>query len=184
MGVMLRIPELGHLTEISSSGVHHSMLAGLTTDWVNGKSLKDLAQEYFRGTDANALTKCCDAIYGKLVNNATWGLASLQKLGVDFDRLSEAERRGLNVLPAMIYYGVNTEEAVLMRMNGVPRSLAKLAGAEYNRQKGSTSEMTPQDALAWLSNLDASTWGTMLPGDYPMTGADCQAVWQKLSGVQ
>ena len=48
--------------------------------------------------------------------------------GVDFDALSETERRRINALPAMIYHGVGSEDAVLMRMNGAPRSAVGSTG--------------------------------------------------------
>ena len=52
--------------------------------------------------------------------------------GIDFDaKLSEADKRRLNSLPAMIYHGVSSEDAVLMRMNSAPRSAAEALGSLY-----------------------------------------------------
>lgn len=182
MGVMLRIPEIDRLKEISASGVDHKLLARMTKDWVAGQSPQNLAKKYFANADTKGLTKCCDAIYGNLINNATWGLASLQKLsGLDFDAMSEDERRAINVLPAMVYYGVNTEDAVLMRMNGVPRSLAPSAGRAFARARGK-GRRTPMDARAWLAGLDEGAWGRLRPAGFPMSGSDCAKVWRMLDG--
>ncbi|NPV70372.1 MAG: DEAD/DEAH box helicase [Firmicutes bacterium] len=182
MGVMLRIPELSQLREIPATGVSHRWLAALTVDWVNGRTLRELAQAYFDGTDMHALTKCCDAIYGNLVTNVTWGIAALQKLGIDFEQLDPDERRLLNTLPSMVYYGVNTEDAVLMRMAGVSRTLAHNTAAEFRRQYG-LSPARPRDAFDWLSALDAGQWGRIAPSGYPMTGGDCLRVWRRLNGL-
>ena len=40
--------------------------------------------------------------------------------GLDFSELPAEAQRAINNLPAMLYHGVNTEEAVIMRMNSVP----------------------------------------------------------------
>ncbi len=42
-------------------------------------------------------------------------------------------KRWLNILPAIIYHGVRTEEAVLMRVNSVPRSIAEPMGEQYKQ---------------------------------------------------
>lgn len=185
MGVMLGIPELEQLRGIAKDGLGERQLADLTADWVNGHSMRALARRYFNGDGTHQLTKCCDAIYGKIVTNATWGLSSLQKLsGIDFDNLSTDERKELNRLPAMIYYGVNSEEAVLMRMNAVPRSLANIAGEKYKQDRMRTKKANSKDALAWLSQLDDQQWKQMLPSGFPMNGSDCHLIWGKLSGTK
>ena len=52
------------------------------------------------------LRDTCKAIYVPLVNNGTWGIAALSKFsGIDFEKLTAAERRKINALPAMIYHG-------------------------------------------------------------------------------
>lgn len=184
MGVMLHVPELSNLNEIASSGFDNRRLGDLTTDWVNGQGLRQLAIKYFSGEDVTALTKCCDAIYSKLINNATWGLASLQKLsGLDFENMPESERRQLNLVPAMIYYGVNSEEAVIMRMNHIPRSLAGSFGQAYQHQK-IQNKMSSTDALQWLSQLDQAQWEQIRPQSYPLDGGECQAIWKRLNGIE
>ena len=42
------------------------------------------------------MSDCVRAIYGKIANSATWGLAAMQKLptsGIKSDQLSEEEKR-------------------------------------------------------------------------------------------
>nr|CBX31881.1 unknown protein [uncultured Desulfobacterium sp.] len=45
-----------------------------------------------------------------------------------FNKLANNKRRSLNNLPVMIYHGVNTEHAVLMRINSVQRSVGTNLG--------------------------------------------------------
>lgn len=60
--------------------------------------------------------------------------------GIDFEKLPDAERRRMGALPAMIYHGVNSEDAVLMRMNAAPRSAAERLGEMYRRELNSADD--------------------------------------------
>ena len=86
---MALIPQTERIAK-GNRNLSGDMIARLTTDWVNGTKLETLASQYF-GDDRDAMTECCQAIYGKLVNSATWGLSTIQKLGINEDSLSEEE---------------------------------------------------------------------------------------------
>jgi len=134
MGILLEVPELRVnleevLTEKAPSG---DALARIVCDWVQGRSLSEIAAEYFEvtkggGKDVTAsMTKCCQRLFGRLTQTASWGLAALQTLTFreELDKLPEAEQRSLRNLPARVYYGVNTDEALSLRLVGVPRTAA------------------------------------------------------------
>ncbi len=70
--------------------------------------------------------------------------------GIDFNSLSDKQKQEINSLPAMIYHGVNTSEAVLMRMNNVPRSIAQQIGEEYSKV---AKEHTVQEAREFIKSL-------------------------------
>jgi hypothetical protein len=185
VGIMMRIPEIkGALAEISSEGLNHQRIANITSAWVSGRSIQEIAKEFFedkKGTEA--ITKACKAIYKVLTNNVTWGGAALCKLDVDFERLSPEERRRYNLLPAMIYHGVKTEAAVLMRMNSVPRSIAEPLGAEFERKIGiPSSNQTVGVAREFLRAMGEGDWGRVVPRGAAMSGRDYRDVWGRLSG--
>ena len=188
IGIMLKIPELaGSLEEIQRSGLTHQHVAGITAAWVNGKPLRDIAEQYFQrggGSMTNAITAACKAIYRTIANSGPWGLSALTKLptsGLDFDQLPEDAARRINALPAMIYHGVRTESAVLMRMNAVPRSVAEPLGERFSHDigQGQPAVMAARDFLKSLSDQD---WGTFRPVDAAMSGQDYRRVWEQLSG--
>lgn len=166
----------------------HAHIARLATAWVTGKSIKDIAKEFFAGsgTPTDAITNACKAIYRELVNSGPWDMAALSKLptsGINFDKLSEDEKRRLNSLPAMIYHGVQTEEAILMRMNSVPRSVAEPLGKEFAAKiHAAPSEQTVTLAATFLRSLQDADWDRAAPKDSAMTGGDYREIWQKLSG--
>ncbi len=51
---------------------------------------------------------------------------------MDWESLSEIEKKRMANLPAYLHYGVNTDEGVLMRKNNVPRSIANRLGELYS----------------------------------------------------
>lgn len=188
-GVMLRVPQLSQpLDEIGGEGFDHSHLSSITRDWVNGKSLEDIAKTYFRhgeeGSDTKAFTDACRALYRAIVNNGTWGISALSRVsGIDFDALPDADRRRLNALPAMIYHGVRTEEAVLMRMNSAPRSAAESLAAMYRSSVSDDgARYSVGRARSFLESMSASDWNRARPADAPLSGEGYRTVWRVLSG--
>jgi hypothetical protein len=92
-----------------------------------------MAKRYFLRKDkesadpVEAMTRCCQSVFGRLTQTASWGLAALLTLTVadEFEMLPPADQRTLRNLPARVYYGVNSDEAVALRLIGVPRMAAQ-----------------------------------------------------------
>lgn len=186
-GIMLKIPQLArNLEEITTTGIEHQQLAAITRDWVDGNSIHEIAREYFKADqdETRAITNACKAIYRNLVNNGTWGLSALSKLtGLDFDQIPEDQKRHINLLPAMIYHGVKSEEGVLMRMNGVPRSIAERMGDQYRDATGEAAQRSPvQSARAFIESADIAVWNRARPTSSPLSAAEYRNVWSVLSG--
>lgn len=186
-GIMLRIPQLKEsLLEISGEGFDKRRIAEITNAWVSGKSIQDIAYDYFRGDEdeTKAITNACRAIYRSLVNTGTWGLSALSRLsGIDFDSLSESERRRINIIPAMVYHGVKSEYAVLMRMNAVPRSIAENLGKEFRSSivRG-VDTASVHEAREFLKSLGTGDWERIRPSNSHLTGRDYKDIWELLSG--
>ena len=186
-GVMLRVPQISAaLKDAGGDGADHQQLANITKDWVNGKSFQDIATAYFsEGKEpTKAFTDACKAIYKAIVNNGTWGLSALSRLsGMDFEKMSPEEKRRINSLPAMIYHGVRTEEAVLMRMNAVPRSVAERLGTEFKQRPDQRSgALSVQEARRFLKGLDSSDWERAKPQGASLSGTGFKRVWGVLAG--
>ena len=131
MGLLLQVPELKDSLKDVTGGTSPDgdKLAQIICAWVQGRPLIEMATDYFReaATDpVTAMTKCCQSVFGRLTQTASWGLSALQSLtlGNAFDELSPDEQRSLRNLPARVYYGVNSDEAVALRLLGVPRTAA------------------------------------------------------------
>lgn len=189
-GVMLKVPQLKQqLDEIGGDGFDHTRLSDITLAWVNGKGIDAIAKEYFarEKDDAGAtaaVTDACRAIYRAIVNNGTWGLSALSRVSnIDFDALSEGEQRRINTLPAMIYHGVHTEDAVLMRMNSAPRSAAVALGNLYRDLTGDDeSRFSVDKARDFLKNLESPDWERARPAQAALSGDGYKRIWEVLSG--
>ena len=186
MGILLEVPELRkNLTDATGGeGPDGDLLARMVVDWVNGVRLEDMAEEYFstdsRGNPVNkniAIANCCRSLFGRLSQTASWGLSALQTLTFrdEFERLPESEQQTLRNLPARVFYGVDSDEAVGLRLLGVPRQAAE----PLSKELGEEAYASGLPGLrAALDRSDASTWvsakGTM--------GNDYFQVWKVLEG--
>jgi len=83
----------------------------------------------------------------------------------------------------MIYHGVRTEEAVLMRMNSAPRSVAERLGEELRASTGKRGGQTSvSEARDFLKGMEGSDWARVRPKAAPLSGSDYKKVWELLSG--
>ncbi len=187
-GVMLHVPQLAEsLREVAGGdGIDQTSLSNITRAWVNGTSLEEIARTFFANGDdkTRAFTDACRAIYRSIVNSGTWGISALSRVsGIDFDSLSADERRRINVLPAMIYHGVSTEAAVLMRMNAAPRSAAGSLGELYRAaMPDAQAQLSVGGARRFLKGMSPSDWNRVRPNGAALSGADYRRVWEVLSG--
>lgn len=190
VGVMLNTPEIRDQLsdiEISGSTITESTLSKVITDWVSGKDINKIAASYFGGEDEDSVNKATRAIYSRLVNSASWGLAALQKLpssGLNFENLSIEEKRTFMNLPAMIYYGVNSDEAVLLRKQNVPRMVANKLGTDLKSSfKLDLYSKSSSEIIEWLNNLPGSKWQSAIPAKKTISGEEYKRIWQKLAGI-
>ena len=164
------------------------LLTPFICDWVQGHPLSDMAADYFAGkpghgddatgrTDSvTAMTRCCRSIFGRLTKTASWGLAALQSLtiGDSFDSLPGDEQRMLRNLPARVYYGVNSDEAIALRLLGVPRT----AAAPLARQLEVGAAEPLHEVRARVRSADVDTWKAALGSQ----GASHHRVWSIIEG--
>jgi len=98
--------------------------------------------------------------------------------------LPDEQKRIINNLPALIYYGVGSEEALVMRMNSVPRSIADNIGKKFKKEIGSIDNESPAKAADWLNKLPQKDWQTIIPVGAKVTGKDYQTIWKKFNGIE
>ena len=184
MGVLLEVPELRtQLKEVTGGRwTGGDGLARIISDWVQGRPLPEIAREHFKkqGKDSDSvkmMTECCRDIFGRITQTASWGLAALQSLTFkddQFELMPESEQRTFRNLPARVYYGVNSDEAVALRMLGVPRTAAA--------PLATTLDVAPSESLnvtrKKLRTSTADTWRRALG----KRGESYRRVWSIIEG--
>ena len=179
MGVLLRVPELrDNLAAVTGgAGPDGDKLSMIVKDWVNGVSLPEITQRWFmdKGDDhTTALTKCGQKLFGKLTQTAAWGLGAL--LSITGSEIPEEQRSALNNLPSRVFYGVNSDAAVVLRLLGVPRAAApRLADIMDNV----LTQPLPNIRVR-LRNMDLAAWQGALG---PSQGEIYRKVWRVLEGL-
>lgn len=191
VGIMLNTYEIRKSIQDLTEGqqaLDRSSIARLIIDWVNGNNLANMATRMYPDLESSkAIQKTTRALYSVVANSATWGLAALQKMptsGVDWESLTEIEKKKMANLPAYIHYGVNTDEGVLMRKNNVPRSIANRLGELYSASVDGEIFTQPSNAVNnWISEQSIETWENVRPTGTRLSGEDYKKVWEKLNGV-
>lgn len=191
VGIMLNTYEIRKSIETLSTSerpLDQSSIARLIIDWVNGQSVSRIASRFYPDEELNnAIQKTTQALYKVVAHSATWGLAALQSLptsGVDWESLSEIDRKRMANLPAYLHYGVNTDEGVLMRKNNIPRSIANRLGQLYDAAVNGEIFSQPTDSVNnWLRNQERETWESVRPAGSRLSGEEYKRVWEKLNGM-
>jgi superfamily II DNA/RNA helicase len=190
MGILLQVPELREQLKEVTGGEQSNgdTLSRIVCDWVQGRPLTEMAAEYFAKTSDDsseeasessavaAMTRCCQSVFGRLTQTASWGLAALQSLtlGDSLDTMSAEDQRVLRNLPARVYYGVNSDEAVSLRLLGVPRTAA--APLAEVLQVGASEPLN--EVRARLRSARVDTWRAAL-GE---RGESYHRVWSIIEG--
>lgn len=178
MGVLLHVPELrNNFKDVIGHGYEETdKLASIIKDWVNGKSIPEIAESHFSKANEDAvdsITRCGQRLFGKVTQTTSWGLSAL--LAITASDLPEDELKKLGNLPSQVFYGVNSDEAIVMRLLGIPRTAAKPLA---NYCKSDSKESLPA-LRSRLRNLTDSDWNQALGAN----GQVYRKIWHILEGV-
>jgi hypothetical protein len=179
MGVLLRVPELRDNLKAATGGrsPDGEKLALIVKDWVNGVAVSDIASRYFMDKDEDitkAMTRCGQNLFGKLTQTAAWGLGAL--LSITGSGLSEEQFKSLNNLPSRVYYGVNDDAAITLRLLGVPRT----AATSLATSMGSILNESLHSVRTRLRFMDDGIWQQALGHHH---GDIYRKVWRVLEGL-
>jgi len=186
VGALLRVPELNIPTIGGGDG---KSIASMLEMWVSGKSLREIADRHFAGVQdiQKRLTECCRTVYQTLIHQGSWGIGALQSMsGIADADLSEEAKAAIRSVPSMIYFGVPTIEAVLMRSLGVPRSISVAMGKRFSTE-ATDAEPAPrlQKARTWLEHSPAETWKEVAnESNLTLDGKRMQDAWRVITGNQ
>lgn len=184
IGALLKVREM----DIPTIGSGNSAtIASMLDMWVKGKSLREIADIHYKSEDdiSRRLTECCRMVYQTLTMQASWGISAMQSIsGIADFKLTDAEKETIRFIPSMIYYGVPTVDAVLMRTLGVPRSVSVNLGNQFQQGENSGDQMPRiQKARQWLENASSDVWQTAVDeSKASISGERMQKAWHIITG--
>lgn len=170
--LLSEIPEMSLGMPEEAGGINPGRVAGVLRDWVRGSSLPEIAETWF-STNHRDLSRVGRYLFRELSGQLPWGIGALQLI-----ELSGNESDGATLarhVPAMSFYGVDSIEALPMRMVGVPRAAARRLGDQ-------APEFTSfSQAREWVAGLPDSVWRTVAreKGFQPST---LKTVWETVGG--
>lgn len=154
------IPEINLGMFDTNAPLNAENVALLTKMWVHGYSIRAIADKCINNADYDAQEKmniCGKYIYSKLINNLPWGIAAIFKAqGIVNPQESNDDTYPL--IPAFIYFGVNSVVAVALCMLGVPRYAARILAKEWYNKKGDVSIKQCEKVKEWIYSLNLEDW--------------------------
>ena len=173
--LLAEVPEMSLAPTDEEGGINARRVAGILRDWVAGKSLPEITDEWYSETSSDTLQKAGRYLFRSLTSQLPWGMGALQALtGVAEDESAEA--RQARQAPAMAYYGVAEPEALVMRMVGVPRAAAGIIGRNCPDEFDSF-----QDARSWVRNRPSARWREAERAKGLDTGV-LERIWEAVGG--
>lgn len=179
IGVLLKIPELrDNFDDIKTKtkSQNGNTISLVIKDWVNGKNIEDIAENYFKTETMSmddAITKCGQSLYGKITQTTSWGLSAL--LSSTVGEIEEDEFKELSKLPARVYYGVNSDDAMMLRLIGVPR----IASTELSKILPNIKNESVVNVRHTLKSNGQDLWKTAMGNE---KGDVYYKVWSILEG--
>ena len=164
------IPEI-RLGDHESGTFNPVRIARITTAWVNGRSLLDIATNEYDGD----LLECTRHIYSAITNLVPWGLRAIQK--VSFAGRDDVEWAEMDLIPSMVFHGVRSKEAIALRMLNVPRFLAENMATRIRKLNISLEKVD-----TWLSETSKDDWSQSLPIGSSINGPECKLLWEIIDG--
>lgn len=157
------------------------LVAKIIRDWVQGAPLSELAEKYWKKDEdpERKLSNFSKYLHSQLLMRASWGIGALQD--VSLERKEDRESGPSAYVPSMIYFGVNTPEAVWLRMAGVPRVVA--GGLADNWKSEGLGEPRNFDEIrSWVASLSDKAWQNSIPPQTDLTPDDMRVIWLSISG--
>ena len=180
-----RVDMLGSLPELDignddlNGPFNPARIAHILRDWVSGTTMEDMVAKY---GDKSQLpyarsAKFASYLYSTLASNASWGMGALQRVAWAGTDAAEGEIGAY--VPSMVFYGVNTREAIWMRMVGLPREAARRAASAWSASGRSTPK-SYNELREFVGGLTTNDWDRYSGGSN-VTGEQMKLLWDEFA---
>ncbi len=187
IGLVAGVPEM-RLGDGAGGPLDTHRTASILRDWVNGDDIRTLATRYAHrkegspsaSLDESDVAEFSQYLFSTLITNASWGIGALESLCLA--GRTELADGGAAHVPSMIFFGVQSTEAVWLRMAGLPRIVAENAAGVWREQERPRPH-SYSELRQWIAGLSNDEWKRVLPAGSPMSSTAMKQVWGELSGT-
>ncbi len=164
--------------ENSTLPFNPDLYAKIIINWVKGNKLVNIADLHPTFNLQNQTEKEAEkriTNFVKKMNDirfkASWGLSALEGIV----RGNENEIKD-SFIPSLVYFGVDNEKSLALRMIGVPRSLST---SLQNILQGNLNQYSFQELRNKVKNLTNSNWDELRPRNSTLSGTE----WKRISEI-
>lgn len=171
----LRETKLG--VEDSTVPFNPELYARIIIDWVKGDKLASIANQHptfnIQNTNAQETEKRITDFVKKMNDirfKASWGLSALEGIVRGNEDIKDSH------IPSLVYFGVDNEKSLALRMIGVPRALSF---SLQNILDNNLNQYSYKDLRNKMKGLSNSDWDGLKPSNSSLSGME----WKRISEI-
>jgi len=171
----LRETKLG--VDDSTVPFNPELYARIIIDWVKGDKLSNIANQHpsfnIQNRDARETEKRITDFVKKMNDirfKASWGLSALEGIVRGNEDIKDSH------IPSLVYFGVDNEKSLALRMIGVPRALSLSLQDILDDNLNQYSYKDLRNKMKGLSNSD---WDGLKPSNSSLSGME----WKRISEI-
>lgn len=168
--VIAALPETGLGTDSDKASFNPELVARMLISWVHGDKLNVISgiHPHFKGEEITQQIADFVQYMNGARFKASWGLSALEGIvkGVESDVQD-------SYIPSYVYYGVDDNKSLALRMVGIPRSLAKSLSRVITKDISTYSFASLREAIKSLSLND---WDDLKPVHSLLSGEEWRRV--------
>lgn len=153
------------------------LYAKIIVDWVKGDKLSSIANQHpafnIRNRNEQEIERRITNFIKKMNDirfKASWGLSALEGIVKGKEEIKDSH------IPSLVYFGVDTEEALAFRMIGAPRALSFSLQKILDKNLNQYSFKSLRDRVNSLTNSD---WDGLKPSNSSLSGME----WKRISDI-
>lgn len=179
------VPELNLALGQGPGAMDVDAVARVVDQWVQGRQIHEMADQFPGETPSDRLRAAAQYLYGTVSQTMSWGTHAYFRSWLfaqdDRDDVGVDDR----MLPAYIQYGVNTPEAAVASLLGVPRPFATSFGEVYREERGELSPDRVGEFRQFTEDSDVGVWERVLErsGIESVSASDVRRVVAEMHGL-
>jgi len=153
------LPELNLSFEIAKGPLNVECIAQMTHEWMSGAPLDLISQHYPEQNPEKQLRDAGRYVFSTLSQMLAWGAHAYIK-ALNMNEEFTAQDRDL-MLPAYLQYGVNTPEAVVASILGVPRQISLAVSEVFKSIHGDLEPENVREFRELIESDNSAFWGAV-----------------------